>query len=469
MTGTGRRRYHPFFALRFMRRTLLLYLVPLVQVLFAREWQALQTALAQDLALFCLLALISYVMLRASSWELDADGVLRLHWNLVISFERTVQASQLAAVQIERPVAYRLGGASRMTLYPTLLPKGQAVTLCLTRRDAQMLADRLMPAPVEENYHPAGGERLALVLLGANSLSTLLLIWVALGQGDNAAEQMALAQLDQAAAWVAHWLPAGLAWALTVWTILFGVSLLRSFSHTVRYTVWRGNGVLASRGGLLLRVERRFRLDRLTCAEVRLSPAARLLRCYPVYLTAGCYSGDDPLFVYRAGQEELVQRLLPAFRLPPNRRFTLEQVRGRSLVLIAPVGGSLAFFVLLLLVASWALPSAMPLLALPAAACALWLVFEVEGLFREGAWPADGRLTFLRQRRMSLRCVCVFSPVVCLTITQSPWAVTQNRANLTFAYPGHLHERVRSIPLSDARACAAFFERNDPHDPNDSV
>lgn len=104
MTGTGPRRYHPFFALGFMRRTLLLYLVPLVQVLFAREWQALWRALAQDLALFCLLALVSAVMLRASSWELDAAGVLHLRWDLILSFERRIQNSQLAAVQIERPM-----------------------------------------------------------------------------------------------------------------------------------------------------------------------------------------------------------------------------------------------------------------------------------------------------------------------------------------------------------------------------
>ena len=415
------------------------------------------------------MALISYWMLHVSSWELDEDGTLRLHWNLVVSFERTVQASQLAAVQLEQPLIYRLGGASRVTFYPTLLPRGRAVTLCLKNRDARMLADRLMPAPPEEYYHPAGGQRLALVLLGANSLSTLLLVWVALGQGNDAAEQMALSQLDQAVAWAARWLPIGLAWVLTLLTFLFGLSLLRSFSHTVHYAVWRGQGVLASRGGLLLRVERRFRLDRLTCAEVRLSPIARLLRCYPVYLTAGCYSGDAPLFVYRAGQEELIHRLLPGLRLPPNRRLSLEQVQGRSLAMLVPAGGTFTFLVLLLLVASWALPGAIPLLALPAAVSALWLVISFQGFFREGAWPAEGRITFLRQRRLSLRCVCIFSPVVCLQISQSPWAVTQGRANLTFAYPGRLHEKVRSIPLADAQACAAMFERNESHDPNDSV
>ena len=463
---TGRRRYHPFFALRFMRRTLLLYLVPLVQVLFRRDWAALSTALAQDLVLFCLLVAVSWVMLHASSWELDAEGVLRLRWDLVVSFERTIQGSQLAAVQIERPVAYRLAGACRVTLYPALLPRRQAVTLCLKRRDAALLADCLMPAPEQEVYHPAGGERLAFVLLGANSLSTLLLVWLAMRQSDSAAGQIAWQQLGQAAAWAARWLPAGLAWVLTAWTFLFGASLLRSFSHTVRYTVWRGGGVLASRGGLFRKVERRFRLDRLTCTEVRLSPAARLLRCYPVYLTAGSYSADDPLFVYRAGQEQLVRRLLPGFELPPRRRLTLAQARGRSPVFLAPGGGCLAFFVLLLLVASWALPAAVPLLALPAAVCAAWLAFEAEGLFREGVWPVNGRLTFLRQRRMSLRCVCVFSPAAALRITQTPWAVLRGRVSLTFAYPGRLRETVRSIPLADAQTCAAFLERKEPYDPN---
>ena len=323
-----------------------------------------------------------------------------------------------------------------------------------------------MPAPEQEVYHPAGGERLAFVLLGANSLSTLLLVWLAMRQSDSAAGQIAWQQLGQAAAWAARWLPAGLAWVLTAWTFLFGASLLRSFSHTVRYTVWRGGGVLASRGGLFLRVERRFRLDRLTCAEVRLSPAARLLRCYPVYLTAGSCSADDPLFVYRAGQEALVRRLLPGFEMPPRRRLTFAQVRGRSLVFLAPGGGCLAFFLLLLLVASWALPAAVPLLALPAAVCALWLAFEAEGLFREGAWPVGRRLTFLRQRRMSLCCVCIFSPAAALRITQSPWAVLRGRASLTFAYPGRLRETVRSIPLADAQTCAAFLERKEPYDPN---
>ena len=38
------RRLHPFTVLRFLRKTLVVYLLPLVQVLFERNWPAFWTA-----------------------------------------------------------------------------------------------------------------------------------------------------------------------------------------------------------------------------------------------------------------------------------------------------------------------------------------------------------------------------------------------------------------------------------------
>ena len=48
MTERG---FHPFAVLHFLRKTILLYLLPLLQVLFARNWAALRTALVQGAAL----------------------------------------------------------------------------------------------------------------------------------------------------------------------------------------------------------------------------------------------------------------------------------------------------------------------------------------------------------------------------------------------------------------------------------
>lgn len=65
------RRLHPFTVLRFLRKTLVVYLLPLVQVLFERNWTALYTALRQDALLFLLLCAVSWGILRVSSWSLD--------------------------------------------------------------------------------------------------------------------------------------------------------------------------------------------------------------------------------------------------------------------------------------------------------------------------------------------------------------------------------------------------------------
>ena len=49
--------FHPLAALHLLRKTLLVYLLPLVQVLFDRNWDALRAALRQELVLLVLISL----------------------------------------------------------------------------------------------------------------------------------------------------------------------------------------------------------------------------------------------------------------------------------------------------------------------------------------------------------------------------------------------------------------------------
>lgn len=86
------RRLHPFTVLRFLRKTLVVYLLPLVQVLFERNWTALHTALQQDALLFLLLCAVSWGILHVSSWSLDNTGVFHLHWRLGIRLDRACGA-----------------------------------------------------------------------------------------------------------------------------------------------------------------------------------------------------------------------------------------------------------------------------------------------------------------------------------------------------------------------------------------
>ena len=76
------KRFHPFAVLHLLRKTILVYLLPLVQVLFARNWAALWAALVQDVLLFALLSAACWAVLRVSGWQMDAHGNLLVRWRL---------------------------------------------------------------------------------------------------------------------------------------------------------------------------------------------------------------------------------------------------------------------------------------------------------------------------------------------------------------------------------------------------
>ena len=246
------RRLHPFTVLRFLRKTLVVYLLPLVQVLFERNWTALHTALRQDALLFLLLCAVSWGVLRVSSWSLDDTGVFHLHWRLGIRLDRTLRADMLAALTIDRPLLYRMAGASRLTLYPVGAAQKHTLSVCLPKADAEAVADQLMPLVKPTLHRPAGGERAALGFLGANGLSTLALFVLAVRQTRDVPDWnpavFAQIQVSFLARFAARWLPAGAAWLLAAAGFLLGASLMRSFAQTVHYTVWHTADQIGSLG-----------------------------------------------------------------------------------------------------------------------------------------------------------------------------------------------------------------------------
>ena len=259
MTERG---FHPFAVLHFLRKTILLYLLPLLQVLFARNWAALRTALVQGAALLTVLAAVSAAVLHAGRWRVDAQGTLRVRWRLGVRLDRCLKANQLAALTIERPLLYRLAGASRVVLYPA--GQKRTLTLLLSAQNAQFLADRMMPRRDAVAHTPRGGEKLAFAVLGANGLSTLALLALAIKQSRPYApdaQTAAFAHLNRIAAWAARWLPMGTAWLLVLGGVLFCASLVRSAAHAAHYTVWRTESHLGSRGGFVRRYEMRLALE----------------------------------------------------------------------------------------------------------------------------------------------------------------------------------------------------------------
>ena len=246
------RRLHPFTVLRFLRKTLVVYLLPLVQVLFERNWTALHMALRQDALLFLLLCAVSWGILHVSSWSLDDTGAFHLHWRLGIRLDRALRGEMLAALTIDRPLLYRMAGASRLTLYPVGAAQKHTLSVCLPKADAEAVADQLMPLVKPTLHRPAGGERAALGFLGANGLSTLALFVLAVRQTRDVPDWnpavFAQIQVSFLARFAARWLPAGAAWLLAAAGFLLGASLMRSFAQTVHYTVWHTADQIGSLG-----------------------------------------------------------------------------------------------------------------------------------------------------------------------------------------------------------------------------
>ena len=445
---TRQRHYHPLAALRFLRKAVVICLLPLANALLEFSLNALLTALRQDAALLLFLCGASSILLEASSWALDEAGVLRLRWAFISKRERIIRGEALAALTIERPLFFRLLGASRVVLYPVGQPAKRAVTLYLHKEDAQELADRLMPVRDPVCHRPAGGERAALVVLGANGLSTLALTYLAIRQSRPfplTAEAVALSRLNVLVRFAAHWLPAGAAWMLVLTGALFGISLARSFVQTVHYTVWHTADQLGSRGGLLHRYEMRLCRAHLNYADLRRSPVTRALHYCPVFVTAGSCAPELPLFVWKEGTP-LLQELLPGVALPPD---TAPDITRRSKIYFLPAGLPLGLCLLLTAVSRTTLPTLTLPLLVPDLFFAALLAAAFVGYRREGAWMQDDHLTLRRQKGFHLHCVCALHPDLCLTVQQSPWAVAAHRANLTLIFPGRLKQKVRSVALTE--------------------
>ena len=337
--------FHPLAALHLLRKTLLVYLLPLVQVLFDRNWDALRAALRQELVLLFFISAVCWAVYYGGRWQVDAEGTVHVSWRLGVRLDRALRAEGLAALVLEQPLLYRLTGACRVVLYP--VGQTKTITLYLTRQQAEELADVLLPVTDPLWHAPKGGEKLAFTVLGANGLSTLILWWLAIHQTQSYApdaQTAALAQLGQLAAFAARWLPLGMAWLLVLAGTLFCISLVRSALQAVHYTVWRTDTQLGSRGGLVRRYEMRLRLCQLNYADLRRSPATWALHYCPVFVSAGACRPELPLFVWREGTP-LLRELLPEMaQLPPDTR---ADTTDRSMVFFLPAGIPLALCLLL--------------------------------------------------------------------------------------------------------------------------
>lgn len=446
-TPAAQGRYHIVYSLHLLKKGLFFCLVPLVQALVSWDLPSLYGVLRQEALILLALAAVSLVLWLHTGWRQYPDR-LELASGVVVRRSRVLRRSELAVVEITRNPFLHLLGAARVTLYGCRVR--QTVTLYLTRRDAQALADSLLPPPQKPPlFKPVGGQRLSFVMVSANVISTALLLTVSLRQTEEllgAAVTLPirdnLTRLEQL---VEQVVPAGVAWLFTAVFLLWGASLLVSLLRTMGFSVARSGGVILCHGGFLLRTERRILASAVSACDVRVTPVARLLRRYPVYLTAGAYHADDvPVLVFKKGQSGLLQALMPGF-VPPGG--PTENRIGRSVPMFFwKSGACLALSLALTGVSMWQLPAVTGLLVIPCVLSAAAVLVSAEGYRLEGAARTPGRVLTVQYCHIFTRhWVCVFTPDVNFRLFASPFAQSVGRCNLTISLPCGRRLRVRSV------------------------
>ncbi|HIW54753.1 MAG TPA: PH domain-containing protein [Candidatus Ruthenibacterium merdigallinarum] len=446
------RRFHLLHVLRYFRYGLLLCLVPIVRALLALDVHAVFAALYQDALILALTAAGALALWRTTSLSLE-NGVLCASSGLFFKTRRVYAASSIAAIEIARPVYCRLFGASHVTIHPKNLRRGARLRLYLSRSGAEALADALMPARQDTSlFAPTGFERLNFVVLSANVLTGCAFAVMAARHLEDVFDDfhhLAAENLSRLTALAARWLPAGLAALTALGFCIAAITVLYAFFRTFGFSVCRNGDVLIARGGLLSKTERRIRVSCVTLCEVRVTPAARLLRRCPVYVRAGSFNGSDiPLMLCRDGAEDSVQMLLPAFRMPPMPAPSAQRM---PLPFLWKSAALLALFLGMTGVAFASERALLPVPLLGAALAFASLLVSLEGVRREGFCKNKNRsLSACYTKRFTRHDVCILTSDVSYSIWETPFGVSAGLCHLTAHLPCAARVRVRAVPTLSA-------------------
>ena len=119
--------FHPLAALHLLRKTLLVYLLPLVQVLLTATGTPARGAAAGPCIALLDQRPLCWAVYYGGRWQVDAEGTVHVSWRLGVRLDRALRAEGLAALVLVQPLLYRLTGACRVVLYPV----GQTKTITL--------------------------------------------------------------------------------------------------------------------------------------------------------------------------------------------------------------------------------------------------------------------------------------------------------------------------------------------------
>lgn len=448
-------RLHPFQFGWCLRWGLVLCVIPVARALFVFDILAAYHAFTQSLAILLAVSILAYLLWRHSSAELCGD-VLAVRSGLFYLRQDSYRIEQLSAVVLQQPVLGRLFGATRLTVYFKSEKPVPCVALWLPTRAAKCFADRLLLVEQTDGlFEPAGFDKLIFVMLSANLIATAALVTMTayrmtrvFGDGVENVAKLGFSQLRHL---FAAFLPAGVSALLTLIFMFLLISLARGAGAAWNFSVSRSANLLLCRGGLFTKCERRILVNCINSSSIHVTPWARVLRRYPVYVTAGGFQGHElPLVTVKAGQEEAVLRhFLPEFCLPQK---PMCNPRRRHLGSFLWQGGLiLGSFTVLLLVSFSVLPAISWALGLGLLFGLCLCVVGLEAFFKEGVCKNKNRTFSLCYYRFFTRyLVSVYTNDFSLEMRLHPLAASEGRCDLRLFTPSRSTYRVRSVEYSVA-------------------
>ena len=454
---TERSRFHPVYSLAILKKPAIVLAVPPLAALRDRDLEALFRALGQELALTLLLLLLGVFLWRQAGWRLENDT---LYWRRGFfgpAATGSLKPRNLACAAVVRSWYLRPIGAVRLELG---LETGETLHFYLSRPAAQALAETLLPSSGPgRDLTPKAGEKALLALLNCDLFATLLVLGVSMHNtsqlfGREWVETLARTGIDRTAALLGRWLPAGFAALAAAAFFLAAATLGLAALRTANYTLTLGEGVLVASGGLLSPTRWVVRRQSVTCADLRYTPVARLTGRYPLFITAGGFTGSA-LLLCRGRDDPRLAELLPTARFMPAAR---QNTAGRSLpaFLLRPglaLGLCLAGWWVL-----WRRPLLLPmglwLLPVATALSLGWLLVGFEGWLYDGAalTPAGQPMT-VTTRAFTHHHYCLLHATAA-TLFSNPFSQRVGRCDLTLHLPGHKKVRVKSLGRREAETLA---------------
>ncbi len=426
----------------------------MVQALLQFDLNALFNALIQDVFILLFFIFIAIVLWSQTSFNLDGD-TLYIKSGVFLRHTRAYTKQSISVLDIKRPLHYRVFGASNITIYFNNHALPKKVSFVLPKKTAENVSSTLMPLNSENSvFEPLGFERFVLILLSANILTTALLLWYTLqtisdfsGKDMIEVTQLAGENFLRFEQILEQFLPTGIAFLTALIFAVASISFLNSFFTTGGLRVCRSGGIILCECGIFHKTQRRISTKYITSCDVRITPTARILKRYAVYVTAGSFKSNDfPVMIIKKTQPHCVQTLLPDYSVPTA---SLCDIKKKSLIqyLYKPVFFT-AICLFILYVAYEVMPKTVPVFTLAIFMCLLLLLQSIEGFFKEGVCKNENRTISLHYSKFfTLHKVCIFSKGAMYTLFQTPFGARKKYVKFYCKLPSGKTYKARGVPL----------------------